>query len=194
MSLKVQDFRAQLVGDGARPSLFKCSLTFPFLAGGAQQKFTFMCRASQLPGSTVNQIPVYYLGRELKFSGNRTFSEWTCTIINDEDFIIRRAFEFWLNGLNSHGGNLRAPDFIKGDGGYQQNGYITQLGKADEILKVYKMVGAFPIDLSPIEVDYGATDQIEEYNVTLAYQWWSSDTTDDIDSSDELSPIFSRGD
>jgi hypothetical protein len=198
MSFRVQEFRAQMNFDGARPNLFKCELTFPTLTQGqaAQNKFTFMARAAQLPGSTVNQIPQFYFGRELKFAGNRSFPEWTVTIINDEDFKIRDAFERWMSGMNSHVGNLRNPAFIKGDGGYQQDGFVTQFGKDGTQLKKYKFVGLFPIDVSPIELDWGANDTIEEYAVTFAYQWWewaggtNGSTTDAVGSNVPLSPLF----
>jgi hypothetical protein len=131
-----------------------------------------------LPGSTVNSIPVNYFGRELKFAGNRTFPEWTVVIINDESFNVRNAFERWLNFINSHAGNLRAPAFLTGDGGYQSDGKIVQFGKKGNRLKKYKFIGMFPIDVSPIEMDWGANDAIEEFSVTFAYQWWESDTTD----------------
>ena len=181
MAFRIQDFRSQMVFDGARPNLFECSMTFPLVAiaeGDPQRKFTFMARAAQLPGSTVNQIPVNYFGRELKFAGNRTFAEWTVTIINDEDFVIRKAFERWMNGLNGHVGNLRDVTLINGSGaggGYQQDAYVVQYGKTGNEIKAYRFVGMFPIDLSPIELDWGANDSIEEYAVTFAYQWWESD-------------------
>jgi hypothetical protein len=178
MAFRVQEFRSQMVFDGARPNLFECTLTFPLLAlgeGDPQRKYTFMARAAQLPGTTVNSVPVNYFGRELKFSGNRTFPEWTVVIINDEDFVIRKAFERWMNGLNGHVGNLRDPSFISGDGGYQQDGYVVQYGKAGNEIKAYKFVGMFPIDVAPIELDWGANDTIEEYSVTFSYQWWESD-------------------
>lgn len=191
MAFNVNQFRSQLTGDGARPNLFECTLTFPVLAssGGATapgaiqdnvsltEKFTFMARAAQLPGSTVNQIPVNYFGRELKFSGNRTFPEWTVTIINDEDFRLRDAFEKWMHGLNSHVTNTRGASF-RNALGYQQDGLVTQYGKGGEIIKEYNFVGMFPIDVSPIELDWGANDAIEEYAVTFAYQWWESNTTE----------------
>lgn len=188
MAFRVQEFRSQMQFDGARPNLFQCELTFPFLSiqeGDPQRKWTFMARAAQLPGSTVNQVPMMYFGRELKFAGNRTFQEWTVTIINDEDFVIRKAFERWLNGMNSHVENLRDPEFINAEGagrGYQQDGYVTQFAKTGEPIKRYKFVGLFPIDISPIELDWGANDTIEEYAVTFAYQWWESD--DDLPTTD----------
>lgn len=198
MAFRVQDFRSQLNYDGARPNLFECAITFPTLVGGngAQTQYTFMARAAQLPGSTINVVPQYYFGRELKFAGNRTFQEWTVTIINDEDFVIRDAFEKWMSGMNSHVGNLRDPSFIKGDGGYQQDGFVTQMGKVGDQLKRYKFVGMFPVDITPIELDWGANDTIEEYAVTFAYQWWewaggqNGPTTDTVGTNVPLSPIL----
>ena len=182
-SFNVQEFRAQMTGDGARPNLFNCELPFlGNLLGTSAIKYNFMCRAAQLPGSTVNQVPVNYFGRELKFAGNRTFTEWTVTIINDEDFVVRNAMELWMSRLNSHVSNLRASNYIS-PAQYQQDGFVTQFGKADEILKIYKFVGMFPIDISPIELDWGANDTIEEYAVTFAYQWWESDTSDSVATS-----------
>lgn len=191
MPFRVQDFRAQMNFDGARPNLFECDLTFPTIAGGAQQKYTFTARAASLPGDVVSSIPLYYFGRELKFSGNRTFPEWAVTIINDEDFQVRNAFENWMSGLNSHVANLRDPAFIRGDGGYQQDGFVTQFGKTGDVIKEYKFVGMFPIDVGPIELDWGANDQIEEYSVTFAYQWWETiDTTDTVGNTGALSPLL----
>ena len=198
MTFRVQEFRSRMEYDGARPNLFKCELTFPTLTQGqgAQTMFSFMARAAQLPGSTVNQVPQFFMGRELKFAGNRTFTEWTVTIINDEDFIIRDAFEKWMSGMNSHVSNLRNPAFIKGDGGYQQDGFVTQLGKTGDTLRRYKFIGMFPIDVSPIELDWGANDTMEEYAVTFAYQWWewaggtNGPTTDFVGSSGVEGPIL----
>jgi hypothetical protein len=179
----VQEFRAEMTGDGARPNLFNCSLPFlGNLLGRAGIKYNFMCRTAQLPGSTVNQVPVNYFGRELKFAGNRTFAEWTVTIINDEDFVVRNAFELWMSKLNSHVANLRDSNYVS-PASYQQDGIVRQFGKAGDILKRYKFVGMFPIDITPIELDWGANDTIEEYAVTFAYQWWESDTTDKTETS-----------
>lgn len=176
MAFNINDFRSQMVLDGARYNLFECSLTFPggVTNNGTSEKFTFMCHSGQIPGSTVNPIPVNYFGRELKFAGNRTFPEWTVTIWNDEDFQLRNAFENWMNGLNSHRGNLRSTS-LASPSLYQQDGYVTQYGKSGNKLKKYKFVGMFPIDVSAIDLDWGSNDAIQEYAVTFAYQWWETE-------------------
>jgi hypothetical protein len=176
MAFNVSEFRSQLEGDGARPNLFSVSLSFPGIAAGgaaAAAKTTFMAKSAQLPGSTIGQVPMYYFGRELKFAGNRTFADWTLQIINDEDFIVRNSIESWMNGINAHANNTRNTA-AQNPSGYSVDATVTQYGKTGQALKTYKFVGLFPLDLAPIDLDWGSNDSIEEYSVTFAYQWWES--------------------
>jgi hypothetical protein len=175
MAFSVNEFRSQMQGDGARPNLFEVAMPFPTfsLPANAQTKLTFMCKTAQLPGSTMGTVPVQYFGRELKFAGNRTFADWTISIINDEDFIIRNAFERWMNGLNSHNFNVRNPAALL-QSTYSVDAEVKQFGKRGNELKKYKFIGCFPTDVSPIDVDWGSNDAIEEFTVTLSYQWWES--------------------
>ena len=178
MAFNVNEFRSQMVGDGARPNLFEVSMPFPGFSqpGDAQKKLTFMCKTAQLPGSTVGVVPVQYFGRELKFAGNRTFTDWTLQIINDEDFAIRNALESWMNAINSHAGNVRNGSAASPTS-YTVDAIVTQYGKTGDVLKTYKFVGMFPQDVAPIDLDWGSNDAIEEYAVTFAYQWWEAETT-----------------
>ena len=175
MAFNVNEFRSQMIGDGARPNLFEVSMPFPVFSapGNAQTKLTYMCKTAQIPGSTLGVVPVQYFGRELKFVGNRTFTDWTITIINDEDFVIRNAFERWMAGINSHNLNVRNPAALA-PLGYSVDGDVTQYGKNGNTLKKYKFIGLFPTDLTPIDVDWGSNDTIEEFTVTLAFQWWEA--------------------
>ncbi len=175
MSFSVNEFRSQLIGDGARPNLFEVSMPFPGFSSpeNAQEKLTFMCKTAQLPGSTIGVVPLQYFGRELKFAGNRTFTDWTVTIINDEDFVVRNAFERWMQAINSHTLNLRNPGALPSIN-YTVDANVTQFGKVGNIIKKYKFIGLFPSDITPIDVDWGANDTIEEFSVNLSYQWWTA--------------------
>ena len=180
MAFELSKFRSLMQFDGARPNLFECKLAFPAYAniGSPGEKFTFMARAASLPGSTVNSVPVMYFGREFKFAGNRVFQDWAVTIINDEDFLIRNAFERWLNGLNEHTTGLRNNSFIS-PSDYQSGdesgdvASVIQYGKNGDRIKQYYFFGMFPVDITPIDLDWGSNDNIEEYTVTFAYQWWT---------------------
>ena len=179
MAFNVAEFRANMIGDGARPNLFSVSLVFPTLAENgalAGQKVNFMAKAAQLPGSTIGTVPVFYFGREMKFPGNRTFADWTLTIINDEDFAIRNSLESWMNAINSHATNVRSGAAASSTG-YSVDASVTQYGKTGNELKKYNFVGMFPLDLAPIDLDWGSNDAIEEYTCTFAYQFWETNTT-----------------
>jgi len=173
MAFNISQFRSGLIGDGARPNLFEVNLYFPAYAGNASQQLTFLAKTAQLPGSTIGTVPLFYFGRELKFAGNRSFADWSLTIINDEDFSIRRAFEQWMNAINSHEGNIRA-NYARTPTSYTTDAFVTQFSKDGVPIKQYKFVGMFPTDLAPIDLDWGSNDSIEEFGVTLAYQWWES--------------------
>lgn len=180
MAFNVTEFRANMIGDGARPNLFSVSLSFPTITANgtaAGQKTTFMAKSAQLPGSTIGQAPLFYFGREMKFAGNRSFTDWTLQIINDEDFLIRNSLENWMNSINSHAGNVRTAA-ANNPAGYSVDALVTQYGKAGNVLKEYKFVGMFPIDIAPIDLDWSSNDTIEEYSVSFAYQYWTSNSTD----------------
>jgi hypothetical protein len=76
-----------------------------------------------------------------------------------------------MDGLNTHRSNLRLPNMVN-NVDYMQDGYVIQYGKAGEVIKAYNFIGMFPVDISPIDVDWSTNDSIEEYAVTFAYQWW----------------------
>jgi len=180
MAFRVTDFLAELSRDGARPNLFEVTMAFPVEANGAgaDRKLTYMCRAAQLPGQSSGFVSLPYFGREVKVAGNKTFPEWTLTIINDEDFKVKNAFERWMNGINQNAGNLRIPSFLSPTS-YMRDATIYQFGKTGERIKAYTMIGAFPVDISPIEMDWSANDAVEEFTVTLQFQTWLSNTTDE---------------
>ena len=179
MAFDVTQFRTTLIGDGARPNLFDVQLQFPnwIGAGGtAASVSTFMCKAAQMPGSTIGIVPLQYFGREVKLAGNRTYPDWSITVINDENFSIRNAFEQWVNGLNDPVGNIRNPNATIVDGGYGTDATVTQYSKTGDIIKQVNLIGMFPVDVSPLDLDWGSNDTIQEYNVTLAFQYWQDPT------------------
>jgi len=168
--LGVDDFKSKLRGGGARPNLFKATINFPAYAGGDPELTSFLCEAAELPGSTMGTIVVPFRGRQLKMAGDRTFAEWTVTIINDTDFAIRNAMERWMNGMNAHSANTGLASPIA----YEADLKIEQLDRAGAVVKGYTFRGAFPTDLSAIVVNYATTDDIERFTTTFQYQYYDS--------------------
>ena len=171
--LGVDDFKAKMVGGGARPNLFQATINFPGYAGGDVELTSFLCRAAQLPGSTVTPVIVPFRGRQLKVAGDRTFEDWPVTIFNDTDFNVRDAMERWMNGINAHSANTGLVNPVD----YQADLFVDQLDKDGAVLKRYNFRGAFPTVVGPIVLDYEANDQIEVFEVNFTFQYWESNTT-----------------
>lgn len=167
MVFSINNFKSELVGGGARPSLFQVQISNP-VTGAADLKIPFMVKTAALPASNVGTYQVPYFGRLVKYAGDRTFEPWTVTVINDEDFIVRNAMEAWTNSINSHVSNTRSlPQ------NYKSDAIITQYGKDGTILRVYNFQGLFPINISEIGMAWEAMDQVEEFSVTFEYDLWT---------------------
>jgi len=180
----IDDFKGKLIGGGARPNLFEVQL---FLVknlvvtanlNDVEEKMRFMIKTAELPASTIGDIPIPFRGRVLHVAGDRTFEPWTVTIINDVDFSIRSTMERWSNAINKHedtSGVINPTD-------YQRDAIVDQLGKAQNktgnrtlpVLRRYKFHGIYPTNVTAIPLDYGSTDQIEEFQVTFQVQWWEA--------------------
>jgi len=174
MSLAIDDFKAKLTGGGVRGNLYSCIINSPSVASIPSELTTFMCKAASLPSSVIGQIDVPFRGRQLRVAGDRTFENWTATLYNDQEFQIRNGFETWLNAINAHASGLQSD---LSPTAYQAQIIVNQLDRTNAIIKTYTIEGAFPINISGVDVAYDNNDTIEEFTVEFAYQYWTSDTT-----------------
>lgn len=170
MPFNINDIRSQLTFGGARGTLFHVQIQNP-VNSSAALKTPFMCKSASIPESMLGTIMVPYFGRMLKLAGDRQFQSWEVSIMNDEDFKVRNAFEDWSNRINKLQGNIR--DLPGSEATlYKSQALVTQLSKTGQTLRVYQFNGVWPSMISPIPLDWGAQDSIEEFNVTLEYDWY----------------------
>ena len=181
----ITNFRDRLVGGGARPNLFEVNIELPDGVTGLADfanDVRFMVKAAEIPAANIGNIPVPFRGRVLPVAGDRTFDPWTVTVINDSKFNIRDAMEQWSNKINDL-------QFDVGDispSNYQTKAEVFQLsrggktssasstgGESINVLRTYNFEGIYPSVVSSIPLDYGATDSIEEFQVTFNYLFWT---------------------
>ena len=171
----IADFKAQLIGGGARPNQFRVDLTFPSyvsLGAIAGLQGQFLCRATTLPQSTLENIAIQYRGRQINVAGERTFEQWSVTIYNDTNFNIRNAFEVWSNGIQNNSTTLGRTN----PRDYQVDMAVNQLDRNGSTVKTYSFHDAYPISVGPIALDFETTNQIETFDVTFQYNYWTSNT------------------
>ena len=171
----INDFKSALKGGGARANQFQVTMPFPGFAavGGETRTMSFLCKATNLPGMTLGEVPVPFRGRQMFIAGDRVFDAWTTTIMNDTDFLIRNALERWSNGINALSDNSG----LENPSDYQVDAFVDQLDRAGQVIKSYTFRGLWPLTIAPIELAYDGNDAVEEFEVTYRYQFFEANTT-----------------
>jgi hypothetical protein len=165
----INDFKANLIGGGARANQFRVTITPPpgIAIGLDVRRTSFMCKGTNLPAQELTPIEVPFRGRKIYIAGDREFGEtWTTTFINDTDFMVRNAMERWSNGINDLALNTGVID----PADYQTDLTVEQLDRDDTILKTYIFRSAWPVSISAIELTSEAADALEEFECTWRYQ------------------------
>ena len=199
----LRDFKSKLAGGGARPNLFEASInSFPTAISEAWDNsseaeggaFKFLCKSTALPASNLGSIEIPFRGRTLKVAGDRTFDDWTVTIINDEDFRLRTAFERWSNVMSQ----LDDATGVTNPTSYMTDAFIQQLGRGNAVgaqsntggnsavLRSYKFFDVFPVTVGEIALSYDTTDALEEFDVTFRYQYFTVGSSGDSGASTEV--------
>jgi hypothetical protein len=175
----ISQFKSAMVGGGARPNLFEVELTtLPSGISWDADNFRYMCKAAALPAQNMGAIDVPFRGRIFKVAGDRTIDTWTVTVINDEGFRLRKAFEDWSELIAKLDTNIGATD----PSAYMVNAKVFQLGRgatpssqnnqgnANAVLAEYEFVDIFPTNVAQIDLSYDSSDTIEEFTVEFQVQ------------------------
>ena len=181
----IDDFKANVTSDFARPNLFQVDLAFPTVIINNSSLINlgkFTVRAANLPSSQIGVIEVPFRGRVLKIAGDRTFEPWTITVMNDSGFVLRSAFELWASSIQAYNENFTSAATLGNENdstGYFADMSVHQLAKdiksgdKPRVLKSYKFYNIFPSAIAAIDLDYGNNDAIEEFTVEMQVQYWT---------------------
>lgn len=170
MAFNINEIKSQMLFDGARPALFQVTIQNP-ANSVADIKVPFMCEATAIPQAELGMVQVPYFGRMIKLAGDRTYADWSVTIINDEDFLVRNAMEEWSNKINTFQGNIRA----FGSASpllYKSQAQVIQYSKTGVPIRTYQFNGIYPMLVSDIPLSWAAQNEIERFQVTFAVDYW----------------------
>ena len=137
-----------------------------------------MCKAATLPASNIANIDIPFRGRIFKVAGDRTIDPWTVTVINDEQFKLRNAFEQWADliaRLDNNMGVTNPEDYMSNAKVYQLGrgasaSSSTNAGTNNAVLKEYEFFNIWPSAVAAIDLSYDSTDTIEEFTVDFQVQ------------------------
>tara|TARA_B100000131_G_scaffold262168_1_gene258503 strand:- start:210 stop:800 length:591 start_codon:yes stop_codon:yes gene_type:complete len=178
----ISNFKAALIGGGARANLFEVELTtLPAGITWDADNFRYMAKAASLPQSSIGQIDIPFRGRTFKVAGDRVIDDWAVTVINDESFKLRNAFEEWIDLIAKLENNLGATD----PSAYMVNAKVYQLGRGSSpssksntgtnnaVLKEYEFIDIYPTSVAAIDLSYDTENAIEDFEVNFRVQSFS---------------------
>lgn len=168
----IDDFKSKLIGGGARANLFEVTLNWcPSSSATEIADASFLIKATSLPASTIGEIDLPYRGRMLKIAGDRTYDKWSVTVINDNNMSIRTRMEEWINYINNNVANVTS---ALSPLDYYRTLSVVQLDRKENKGKRYDFEGAYPTSISAIELGYDKVNEIEDFTVEFAYQYFTT--------------------
>ena len=188
----ISKFRAA-INSGSRPNLFRINVTPPAGLTGTGviadvAKYSTLVRSAALPSATIGTIELPMNGgRRFKLGGDRVFTEWTSTVLNDTDYKLRGSLESWQNQMvktnfeiqdslgnrSSIGGGTALKPAPTGLYGTIE---IFQLGEDGKSVPYgsYRLINCWPSDISAIDLSYDTTDAVEDFTVTWTYDYYEN--------------------
>ena len=169
----ISKFKGALSDGGARPSLFKFTVT------GAPVTLTnmeYLCQVSALPPLTVTPIEKMYYGRTVKIPGDIVFGDLTTTIYQTEDGTERFNLESWMDQINGHVDNVSSleEETTNFMGKYSGVGTLFQYAKdGTTTLSEVEFVDMWPQSVTEIALSYDTASDLEQFDVTWSYNYYN---------------------
>ena len=176
--MNISTFLTNLKSKGiARPNLFE--VTGVIGPSGALNPVSesIYVRSASVPPSTLGEITVPYRGRVAKIPGDRTFDNWSITVISDEGYDLHNRFLRWansINGVETNVGEGTGAGEIFGAPIYQ-DWQVSTLAKDGSRTRTWNLVGCWPISIGAIEVAADSNDSFAEFTVDIAYQYYTTE-------------------
>ena len=168
-NFNIGKFKGALVKGGARPSLFKFTVTGSPVT---LTKMEYFCQVSALPPLTVTPIEKMYYGRTVKIPGDIVFGDLTTTIYQTEDGNERFNLESWMDKINGHVDNVSSleEETTNFMGKYSGVGTLFQYAKdGTTTLSEIKFVDMWPQSVTEIPLSYDTASDLEQFDVTWSY-------------------------
>ncbi len=152
----------------ARTNLFKIIIPYFGLTD-----LTFHGKGTQLPSSELGVLEIPHRGRRLKVPGQRTFSEWTVTIMETSSMEVRSKLESWMNKFDDAKSGVMDKSFQYDAVVALQDPTVTEYS-----VLWYTLYGIFPTNIGAVELSFDEQTAPLEYQVTFNYSYHTMSPSD----------------
>jgi len=166
MTFNVENFNNQYIGDYARQNLFLVNIAGVRASGEVAGGGMFV-KATSLPATTVGMVEVPYQNRKLKVPGDRTFADWTATVIQDEGYELRNQLLDWQRDITGFS-EFKSTHTVSAAHRkitiqpYNRDGSKAETHQAN--------VYGWPSAIGAVELSW-ESEAVQEYTVTFQISW-----------------------
>jgi len=137
------------------------------------QKTSILIKAADIPESSIGVITVPWMGRAIKFSGERTYVDWSIQIYESNESIadLRRNFEIWMEAMDTRNTHNISYN-ITADWEVWYNDVADTTTNSKGFTRGIKLMNCFPINIGTLQMDYDLADSFSVFPVTLGFDYW----------------------
>lgn len=171
MAQNISDFyTAVQSNDFARQFQFRVSVLANTNFGPNQLVYL---ETASLPGRTVNNIPVPFMGLQFNVPGTASYpgsDAWGVTFRCDQNYNIRAVLENAT--FNSFDDSTSTGDYNIARNSSRIVLDLLGKGGSDDVIRQYELYGAYVVSVGDIAYNLGDNGSIVTVPATLAYQYW----------------------
>lgn len=149
----------------AKTNLYKLVIRSEGGAPTVPSGLDIRAKGTMLPSADINVMEIPYKGRKIKIPGERTFAEWTVTVMETAGMEIRKALETWISTMDSE-------DQIRRNTAALSTIEVTLLQPDNSSTSMkYELIGAFPSSIASVDLSFDEQTAPLEYQVTFQYSY-----------------------
>lgn len=129
----------------------------------------FYVKAATFPAAEVGTIEIPYMGRKVKFYGDRTYGSWQTTVILDGNWHVYETLYAWNQALN--GAQRIVSDRMNMHENFKVDAYITSFTTHGMVSRQAQLHGLWIKSIGEISMDWSSTDNPVDLSVTWEYDY-----------------------
>ena len=158
-------------GQGIRPNLYTVTSSVGF---ELTEDEALLIKAAAMPSASLGVVTIPFKGREVKRAGDRTFTDWTISVLCDEANAIHEKFIEWSQTFMGLEDTTRGLSYAQWTVAPLSVALAnnSSLGSDSPAGRTVTLVDCWPSEVGTIDFSYDSTDAVAEFSVTIGFDHW----------------------
>lgn len=168
MPFNINDFRSRLGGNIAHPAYFRVMFSGAIVDTEDSRLMAVLCNQAQLPGRAFATQEYSTHGPSRKIPYQNVYDDVVLSLYCREDMGMKSMFQEWQNFICNNNSDNEFSYFED----YVSDVIIEQYDSSGKSQYGIKLIDAYPVMVSPLQLDWATQNGFHNLQVTLAYRYW----------------------